>query len=149
MSAESEEGETFSKQDKAFCVSICLSLAAGTTNYAIMVVFFPIYASGLGMSLWAVSVIFTAYPVGKLLTAPLAGWLASELGRKPVLIFGLALLAASTITIGLTPDLLGTERLAAMTALLIVARLLQGAGMACAQLAIFAILGDSFPAKRG
>ena len=108
------------------------------------------------MSLWSVSIVFSAYPVGKLVCSPLAGWLASRFGRRPVLVVGMVLVSAATESIGVIPSMFGEEQLRkdpaqllAMTVVLTMARSMQGCGLAFAQLSIFAVLGDTFPENRG
>ena len=77
---------TWSARDKAFVVVMCAALTFLTTNFAALATFFPVYGAQLGMSPYTISAVFTAYPIGKLATSPVAGWLASRYGRKPVLL---------------------------------------------------------------
>lgn len=135
-------------REKAFVLVMCLALLVMTSNYALMVTFFPIYAAEQGMSNYLISTIFAAFDVGKLATSIFAGKLASRFGRWPVLVWGAAQISVVGIAIGLTPDVAGDD-INLMAFLFTVARLAQGSGVALSQLSIFAVLSDEFPANRG
>ena len=55
----------------------------------------------------SVSLIFTAFPIAKLVASPVTGVLASQYGRQRVLLVGVGLVSASTLCIGLAPDVAG------------------------------------------
>ena len=136
------------RRELAFVVTVCVSLTFQATNFAMMAAFFPLYAVDVGISITQTNVVFIAYSVAKMAMSPVAGALASRFGRRAVMVGGIALVGVSTIFIGVTPDLTQRQVLP-MVAVMTGARILQGIGLSCSQLAIFAMLSDSFPAHRG
>jgi MFS family permease len=65
-----------------------------------------------------------------------------------VLILGVVTISLTTIFFGFIPELVGGEVTPMFWAMSGV-RVLQGAGMSCAQLASFATLADTFPNNKG
>ena len=102
----------------------------------------------MGISPYATNLVFIAYSIAKMVASPLAGALASRIGRRSVLIGGVVTVSGTCVVFGLVPDLVG-GRVAPMVALMTGVRVLQGVGMSCAQVATFAILSDAFPENRG
>ena len=139
---------SMSFRDKLFVLSMSVVLVALTANYAILVTFFPLYAKAEGMSSYAVSMIFTAFSVANLVGSPIAGALASFLGRRAVLIWGVLQVSASGCFIGFTPEIAGNN-VTLQCVLFTTFRAVQGAGVAFARLSIFAVLSDTFPDNRG
>ena len=92
-------------KDKCFVISMCLVLVTLTSNYAIMVTFFPLYAKDKGMSRNAVSMIFTSFSIANLLMSMIAGTLASAFGRRALLIWGVLQVSAAGCLIGFTPEI--------------------------------------------
>jgi MFS family permease len=139
---------SLTRRELAFVLTVCFSLTFQATNFAMMAAFFPLYAADVGISITQTNVVFIAYSVAKMLMSPVAGALASRFGRRPVMIGGIALVGCSTIFIGMTPDLTRHE-VQPLVVVMTGARILQGIGLSCSQLATFAMLSDSFPAHRG
>ena len=135
-------------KDKLFVVTMCLVLVTLTSNYAIMVTFFPLYAKNKGMSRNAVSMIFTSFSIANLLMSMIAGSLASAFGRRAVLIWGVLQVSGAGCLIGFTPEM-AQDDITLMCWLFTGGRALQGAGVALARLSIFAVLSDAFPDNRG
>lgn len=135
-------------KDKLFVANMCLVLVTLTSNYAIMVTFFPLYAKDKGMSRNAISMIFTSFSVANLLTSMIAGTLASAFGRRAVLIWGVLQVSGAGCLIGFTPEMAQGD-ITLMCWLFTAGRALQGAGVALARLSIFAVLSDAFPENRG
>lgn len=75
------------------------------------------YAQGQGAG--ALALAFACYAVTQMLSAPLLGPLPDRIGRKPVVLLGLALAGLSTLVLMLAPTLTG----------LALARVAQGVGM--------------------
>ncbi len=93
-------------------------------------------SAGQDESTW----ILTSYLVSNAIVLPLSGWLSSIIGRKNFYMGCVALFTISSFLCGLAPNL----------AVLIVCRILQGAGGGGLQPSEQAILADTFPpAKRG
>ncbi|MGA2103339.1 MAG: DHA2 family efflux MFS transporter permease subunit [Candidatus Sulfotelmatobacter sp.] len=93
-------------------------------------------SAGQDESTW----ILTSYLVSNAIVLPLSGWLSSIIGRKNFYMGCVALFTISSFMCGLAPNL----------AVLIICRVLQGAGGGGLQPSEQAILADTFPpAKRG
>ncbi len=93
-------------------------------------------SAGQDESTW----ILTSYLVSNAIVLPLSGWLSSIMGRKNFYMGCVALFTISSFMCGLAPNL----------AVLILCRVLQGAGGGGLQPSEQAILADTFPpAKRG
>jgi len=93
-------------------------------------------SAGQDESTW----VLTSYLVSNAIVLPLSGWLSSIVGRKNFYMGCVALFTISSFLCGLAPNL----------AMLIVFRILQGAGGGGLQPSEQAILADTFPpAKRG
>src|ERR1700728_3465271 len=93
-------------------------------------------SAGQDESTW----ILTSYLVSNAIVLPLSGWLSSIVGRKNFYMGCVALFTISSFMCGLAPNL----------AVLIICRVLQGAGGGGLQPSEQAILADTFPpAKRG
>jgi DHA2 family multidrug resistance protein len=93
-------------------------------------------SAGQDESTW----VLTSYLVSNAIVLPLSGWLSSIIGRKNFYMGCVALFTISSFMCGLAPNL----------AVLIVCRILQGAGGGGLQPSEQAILADTFPpAKRG
>jgi len=93
-------------------------------------------SAGQDESTW----VLTSYLVSNAIVLPLSGWLSSIVGRKRFYMGCVALFTVSSFLCGFAPNL----------AMLIVFRILQGAGGGGLQPSEQAILADTFPpAKRG
>jgi len=93
-------------------------------------------SAGQDESTW----VLTSYLVSNAIVLPLSGWLSSIMGRKNFYMSCVALFTVSSFLCGLAPNL----------AMLIICRVLQGAGGGGLQPSEQAILADTFePAKRG
>ena len=135
-------------RDKVFIGMMCAATTIMTANYALMAAFFPVYMTSRGMSAYAISVIFVAFEIGRLVFSIFAGRLASHFGRRQILIWGIVQVALFGCCMGIIPDLVGDD--SSPTALAFTAaRCLQGGGVALAQMSIIAILSDAFPDNRG
>src|SRR5579872_2503175 len=100
----------------------------------------PHIAGGLSAGVDESTWILTSYLVSNAIVLPLSGWLSSIMGRKNFYMSCVALFTISSFLCGLAPNL----------AMLIVCRVLQGAGGGGLQPSEQAILADTFPpAKRG
>ncbi len=93
-------------------------------------------SAGQDESTW----VLTSYLVSNAIVLPLSGWLSSIVGRKNFYMGCVALFTVSSFLCGLAPNL----------TILIICRVLQGAGGGGLQPSEQAILADTFePAKRG
>ncbi len=100
----------------------------------------PHMAGSFGASENEATWVLTSYLVSNGIVLPLSAWLATRYGRKRFYMFCVALFAASSFMCGLAPTL----------GVLVLFRILQGAGGGGLQPSEQAILADTFPpAKRG
>ena len=100
----------------------------------------PHIAGGLSAGQDESTWVLTSYLVSNAIVLPLSGWLSSIVGRKNFYMGCVALFTISSFLCGLAPNL----------AVLILCRVLQGAGGGGLQPSEQAILADTFPpAKRG
>jgi len=97
-------------------------------------------AGGLAVSYDEATWVTTSFLVATAIVIPISGWLANVIGRKRYYMISVALFTAASLACGLAPNL----------ALLIVARIIQGAaggGLAAAEQSM---LADTFPpSQRG
>ncbi|HEX8646364.1 MAG TPA: MFS transporter [Thermoleophilaceae bacterium] len=89
-----------------------------TMFFAAITPLLPRYSDELGLSKSAAGVLAAAYPAGTLLASLPSGWLALRVGVRPTVLFGLGLLAVSSVAFGLAESVV----------LLDAARFLQGVG---------------------
>jgi MFS family permease len=97
-------------------IAVAYAFAATMLGTTLPTPLYPIYRSELGFSELMVTVIFASYAVGTVGALLLAGSASDEIGRRPVLLFGLALSALSA----------GAFLLAHGVGLLLVGRVLSG-----------------------
>src|SRR5215468_8183008 len=100
----------------------------------------PYMAGSLGASNDQSTWVLTSYLVSNAIVLPMSGWLAGALGRKRFFMGSLTVFTVSSLLCGLAPSL----------GLLLLFRVLQGAGGGGLQPMAQAILADTFPPeKRG
>ena len=100
----------------------------------------PHIAGNLSVSQDESTWVLTSYLVSNAVVLPISGWIASKIGRKRFYMICVTLFGLSSMLCGLAPSL----------PLLILARVLQGAGGGGLQPSEQAILADTFPPqKRG
>ncbi|MFZ3211863.1 MAG: DHA2 family efflux MFS transporter permease subunit [Terriglobales bacterium] len=100
----------------------------------------PYIAGGLGASNDESTWVLTAYLASNAIVLPVSGWLAGRFGRKRFFITCLAIFTVSSLLCGIAPSL----------GLLLLFRVMQGAGGGGLQPTAQAILADVFPPeKRG
>ena len=123
-------------------VAVVVALAAfmEVLDTSIANVALPYMAGNLGASNDQSTWVLTSYLVSNAIILPMTGWLAGALGRKRFFMSCLAIFTASSLLCGLAPSL----------ALLLLFRVMQGAGGGGLQPMAQAILADTFPPeKRG
>lgn len=99
----------------------------------------PAIAEGLGTSTWSAGLTLSLFMLGYAVSQAVLGPLSDRLGRRPVLLGGLALYALCGLGAALAP---GIEALLAW-------RVLEGAGAACGPVLAFAVVRDSFEGRLG
>ena len=96
-------------------------------------VLYPIYAQKWDLSPAIITLVFATYQLALIVVLPLFGNLSDQFGRRLVMIWGVALIAASAITFAIAPNV----------SFLFVGRVLQGAGSGLAMGAATASLVEN------
>jgi MFS transporter, DHA2 family, multidrug resistance protein len=121
-------------------VTVTLATFMEVLDTSIANVALPHIAGGLSVSQDESTWVLTSYLVSNAIVLPLSGWLSSLIGRKRFYMSCVALFTVSSFLCGLAPSL----------AMLVLFRVLQGAGGGGLQPSEQAILTDTFPLdKRG
>jgi MFS transporter, DHA2 family, multidrug resistance protein len=123
-------------------IAVVVSLAAfmEVLDTSIANVALPYIAGGLGASNDESTWVLTSYLAANAIVLPISGWLVGVLGRKRFFMTCILVFTVSSLLCGMAPGL----------GLLLVARVLQGAGGGGLQPMAQAILADAFPPeKRG
>jgi DHA2 family multidrug resistance protein len=122
----------------AFVVSLAAFMEVLDTSIANVAL--PHISGNMGASSEEGTWVLTSYLVSNAIVLPITGWLVSLLGRKRFFLICLALFTVSSLLCGIAPTL----------AILLIARVIQGAGGGGLQPMAQAILADTFPPeKRG
>jgi MFS transporter, DHA2 family, multidrug resistance protein len=121
-------------------IAVVVALAAfmEVLDTSIANVALPYMAGNLGASNDESTWVLTSYLVSNAIVLPISGWLAGALGRKRFFITCLFLFTASSLLCGIAPSL----------GLLLLFRVLQGAGGGGLQPMAQAILADTFPPQQ-
>jgi DHA2 family multidrug resistance protein len=123
-------------------IAVVVALAAfmEVLDTSIANVALPYMAGSLGASNDESTWVLTSYLASNAIVLPVSGWLAGALGRKRFFMACLAIFTVSSLLCGMAPNL----------GLLLVFRVMQGAGGGGLQPMAQAILADTFPPqKRG
>src|ERR1700685_890699 len=137
-----EEAEIWTPQFNPWLIAVVVALAAfmEVLDTSIANVALPHLAGDLGASNDESTWVLTSYLVSNAIILPISGWLAGLFGRKRFFLVCIFLFTVSSLLCGIAPSL----------ALLIIFRVLQGAGGGGFQPRAQAILADVFPPeKRG
>ena len=122
----------------AFVVSLAAFMEVLDTSIANVAL--PHISGNMGASSEEGTWVLTSYLVSNAIVLPITGWLVSLLGRKRFFLICLALFTVSSLLCGVAPTL----------AILLISRVIQGAGGGGLQPMAQAILADTFPPeKRG
>jgi MFS transporter, DHA2 family, multidrug resistance protein len=134
--------QTWKPSHNPWIVAITVTLATfmEVLDSSIANVALPHIAGSLGASNEEATWVLTSYLVSSAIVLPISGWLSTVIGRKRFYMSCVVLFTASSILCGLAPSL----------PLLILFRIMQGAGGGGLQPSEQAILADTFPVeKRG
>jgi len=122
----------------AFVVSLAAFMEVLDTSIANVAL--PHIAGNLGASSDESTWVLTSYLVSNAIVLPITGWLVSVMGRKRFFLICISLFTVSSLFCGIAPSL----------AILLLSRIIQGAGGGGLQPMAQAILADTFPPeKRG
>jgi MFS transporter, DHA2 family, multidrug resistance protein len=120
----------------AFVVSLAAFMEVLDTSIANVAL--PHIGGDLGASSDESTWVLTSYLVSNAIVLPISGWLVALLGRKRFFTICIALFTGSSLLCGIAPGL----------SLLLVARVIQGAGGGGLQPMAQAILADTFPPEK-
>jgi DHA2 family multidrug resistance protein len=137
-----DQADTWRPAVNPWIIALAVTLATfmEVLDTSIANVALPHIAGGLSAGQDESTWVLTSYLVSNAIVLPLSGWLSSIVGRKNFYMGCVALFTISSFLCGLAPNL----------AVLIICRVLQGAGGGGLQPSEQAILADTFaPAKRG
>jgi len=129
-------------QFNPWLIAVVVALAAfmEVLDTSIANVALPYMAGNLGVSNDESTWVLTSYLVANAIVLPISGWLVTVVGRKRLFMACVAIFTVSSLLCGLAPSL----------SMLILFRVLQGAGGGGLQPLAQSILADSFPPeKRG
>lgn len=113
---------------------LCLASFAAVFNNLIISPILPDISEDLGVKVSVAGLLVTAYAMVGGTAAIFSGPFVDRLGRKPVVVTGLALLSVATVLSAVAPSF----------SLLMGARMLAGLGVACLTPAVFSAVGDLF-----
>jgi DHA2 family multidrug resistance protein len=132
--------EEWKPSHNPWLIAAVVSLAAfmEVLDTSIANVALPHIAGGLGASINESTWVLTSYLVSNAIVLPIAGWMVSALGRRRYFLICLSIFTLSSVFCGLATNL----------PMLLLARVLQGAGGGGLQPMAQAIMLDSFPAKK-
>lgn len=119
-------------------VFVCAVVLLDTAFYAVVAPLLPQLSAELGLTKAQAGVLTGAYAAGTLVGALPMGLLASRIGPRRVLLLGLVLLAASSVTFGIVREIVVLD----------IARFAQGIGGACSWAGAMAWLLQASPASR-
>jgi DHA2 family multidrug resistance protein len=122
----------------AVAMTVTLATFMEVLDTSIANVSLPHIAGNLSEGIDAATWILTSYLVSNAVVLPLSGWLSARIGRKRFYMSCVALFTVSSFLCGIAPNL----------PLLIVFRIMQGAGGGGLQPSEQAILADTFPPER-
>jgi len=132
--------EVWRPQYNPWLIAVVVALGAfmEVLDTSIANVALPYMAGNLGSSNDESTWVLTSYLVSNAIVLPISGWLAGALGRKRFFIGCLGIFTVSSLLCGLAPSL----------GLLLLFRVLQGAGGGGLQPMAQAILADTFPPQQ-
>ena len=134
-----EEEHAWKPKANPWLIAVVVSLAAfmEVLDTSIANVALPHIAGNLGASQDQSTWVLTSYLVSNAIVLPISGWLVSIFGRKRFFMTCIVIFTISSLACGIAPSL----------AILLVARVIQGAGGGGLQPMAQAILADTFPPR--
>jgi MFS transporter, DHA2 family, multidrug resistance protein len=138
--APTVDQEAWRPRHNPWLIGVVVAMAAfmEVLDTSIANVALPYIAGGLAASNDQSTWVLTSYLVSNAIVLPISGWLAGALGRKRFFMICLAVFTTSSLLCGMAPSL----------PLLLLFRVLQGAGGGGLQPMAQAILADTFPPQQ-
>ncbi|HSM12713.1 MAG TPA: MFS transporter [Thermoanaerobaculia bacterium] len=124
--------------------ALMLTAALDMVGFLIVLPLLPFYATRLGASPLAVTLMISSFAVAQLATAPTWGRLSDRIGRRPILVLGVAISGASHLLFALACSEWAMARISPtlLVGLLFLSRFVQGAGGATTGV-VQAYVGDA------
>ncbi len=113
----------------------CVSLFVDTIGYGIVIPLLPLYVKSMGASDFDLGLIFAAFAIVQLFTTVPFGLLSDRYGRKPFILGGMIVLAASLLYFPFAQSV----------PVLIVCRALQGLAASATWSSALAVVADTYP----
>src|SRR5690606_19940085 len=113
---------------------LCVASFAVVFNNLIITPILPEISDDMSVRVAVAGLLVTAYAVAGGIAAVFSGPFIDRLGRKPVVVSGMAILTVATVASAFAPNYV----------LLMVARSVAGLGVACLTPAVFSAVGDLF-----
>ena len=129
-----EDPEESGGGGRGVLAALMMAAFADTLGAFLVLALLPYYASELGASAFAVGWLVAAFAIAQTVTAPLWGRLSDRIGRRPVILLGLAMLVVSFVSFAYADSL----------PLLMLSRLAQGVGGGTVSVT-FALIADQSP----
>ncbi|MFC4257333.1 MFS transporter [Altererythrobacter xixiisoli] len=85
-------------------IVLLLIVFINIAGFGIVIPLLPFYADSFGIDAWQVTVLFSAYSVGQFVGEPVWGRISDRWGRKPVLLFTMAVVGISYALLAYAPD---------------------------------------------
>jgi MFS transporter, DHA2 family, multidrug resistance protein len=142
LAAPGQAHDQWTPKYNPWLIAVVVAMAAfmEVLDTSIANVALPYIGGNLGASYDQSTWVLTSYLVSNAIVLPISGWLAGRIGRKRFFMICLTIFTASSLLCGFAPSL----------GLLLMFRVLQGAGGGGLQPMAQAILADTFPPeKRG
>jgi DHA2 family multidrug resistance protein len=139
-SSPAQPDRTWRPKANPWVIAVVVALAAfmEVLDTSIANVALPYMAGSLGATTDQSTWVLTSYLVSNAIVLPVSGWFVSLLGRKRYFMICLSIFTVSSLLCGIAPNL----------AVMIVFRVLQGAGGGGLQPMAQAILADTFPPQQ-
>jgi len=140
--AVTKPGQAWTPHHNIWLIALSVTIATfmEVLDTSIANVALPHIAGGLGATQDESTWVLTSYLVANAIVLPITGWLVSVMGRKRFFLICISLFTVSSLFCGIAPSL----------GILLLSRVIQGAGGGGLQPMAQAILADTFPpAKRG
>ena len=119
-------------------IILIITVALDMLGFGIIIPVLPIYADQLGAEEWVIGLIGTSFAAAQFMFTPFWGGLSDRVGRKPVLLYSIAIIACSYFILSVADTLL----------LVFIARIIAGIGAGNLSVAQAFISDSIIPAKR-
>eukprot|EP00743_Colponemidia_sp_Colp-15_P007392 GILK01007985.1.p1 GENE.GILK01007985.1~~GILK01007985.1.p1 ORF type:complete len:458 (-),score=61.49 GILK01007985.1:153-1490(-) len=135
----------FTARNKVALISLCLINLFANMGYSVLAPFFPDEAKSAGINSTLTGLVFGTFAVMQFVCSPVFGTYIHIIGRRRLMLLGLAIEGAALFSFAFVDNFRGTS----FFVVCLVIRAVMGLGAACAATAQFAIVAAEFPAHLG